>query len=140
MNVPETITMLALLAAIFFAFGIGRQIGSAERQRNATPRKPNPEPGPTNAEVMEWGRKFEAAGKRVTPHTLFVDGLREERRAKESELKVIDQAIEEIEAEDIKTGEPYTVADAWKNVRRLRAREVSELDQVLAEDERADRS
>lgn len=120
MTAPETIAMLALLAAIPFAFGIGLRLGELKRQ--ATPREPNPVPVP-----------------RVTPHTLMIDGWREERRAKEFEMETINQAIEDIEAADEERGNPYTLADAWKRIRVRRAREISELDQVLAEDERANR-
>lgn len=108
-------------------------------QYYATPREPNPEPGPTHAEAMAWGEKFEAAGMRVTPHTLKMEGWREQRRAKEFEMEIMDQAIADIEAEDEERGAPYTLADAYKRARAKRAREISELDQALAEDERANR-
>lgn len=105
--------------------------------RHATPREPNPEPGPTDAEGTAWGEKFEAMRKRTTPHTLKMEGWREQRRAKEFEMEIMDQAIADIEAEDEERGAPYTLADAYKRARAKRAREISELDQVLAEDERA---
>ena len=76
MTTPQTIAMLALLVAIPLAFGIGLRM---PERRRATPREPDPEPGPqgkTPADLQAeiWGDDFEAKRK-----TGGLPGLREER-------------------------------------------------------------
>ncbi len=86
----------------------------------AKPREPNPEPGP-----------------RVTPHDLMIEGRREERRACEGQIELLLYQISVAVACDEKKGRPITVIGMLRSEQRRVCRELSELDQVLAEDERA---
>ena len=52
------------------------------------------------ADAMAWGKKFEALGERVTPHTLMVDGWQNtmERHQQQAE-EIRDELIELRQAE-----------------------------------------
>ncbi len=114
-----------------------RQLYLSCCDRNATPREPNPEPGPTMADGMEWGRNFEALGQRVTPHTLKMDGWREEQRAKETEIRMCQDCIDMVRHADERRSRPITLLESMRAEQVERVRELHELDQALAEDERA---
>lgn len=74
--------------------------GIYTRWRNATPREPNPEPGPTHAEAMAWGEKFEAMG--IKPGGL--QGLRLEREAILAALRLCRGELKAMRAERVKAG------------------------------------
>ena len=78
-----------------------RQLYLSFLDRHATPREPNPEPGPTMADVMAWGKKFEALGRRKVGG---LSGLRIEREAILEALRLCRGELKAMRAERVAAG------------------------------------
>lgn len=136
MTITQTVTTGLFAVAVFIAVQVVADQLRAWIARHA--RKPK---APTYAEAMAWGEKFEAMGQRaVTPHTLFIDRLREERSNTEEQISNVKTLLMELRRGEIagETLPPGMRSEARFAFNQL-SRQLGDLNEVIAEDERAGR-